>query len=286
MKKKVDVNQKSVLNAENQGLLTKNNNLNLFFEKIYQKYSAESYLSTDPIIFPKTYRGNTEYIAFVSSLFAYGQVKLIQNFLKNFFEAYGTECKSNLLPKKNIYYRFQTEEDIYLLVKFLNKIYKDYGSIEGCFYSLSDNIEESLNNFILLAKDFGKENNAGTGYFFLFPTYGRSALKRMRMFLRWMIRDTDIDFGLWKKYNKSELLYPLDTHILKCSKKLQIISSESGTHKNSLAITSFFKKIAPNDPLKFDFPITRLGIVNKCISSDSSKCLNCEFVNLCPFAQR
>jgi len=283
MKKKVDVNQKSVLNAENLEHLTKNNNLKLFFEKIYQKYSAEDYLGTDPIIFPKTYRGNTEYVAFISSLFAYGQVNLIQKFLTNFFEAYGTETKSKLCNKKNIYYRFQTAEDIYLLVKFLHKIYKDYGSIEGCFYCLSNNIEESICRFMALAKDFGNTNDAGAGYFFLFPTYGKSALKRMRMFLRWVIRDTDVDLGLWKKYNKSELLYPLDTHILKFSKKLQIISSESGTHKNSMAITAFFRNIAPDDPVKYDFPITRLGIVNKCLISDSIKCINCEFVNLCPF---
>lgn len=225
MKKKVDVNQKSVLNAENLEHLTKNNNLKLFLEKIYQKYSAEEYLGTDPIIFPKTYQGNTEYLAFISSLFAYGQVKLIQNFLTNFFESYGTETKSKLCNKKNIYYRFQTAEDIYLLVKFLHKIYKDYGSIEGCFYNLSNNIEESICRFMSLAKDFGNTNNAGAGYFFLFPTYGKSALKRVRMFLRWVIRDTDVDLGLWKKYNKSELLYPLDTHILKFSKKLKIISS-------------------------------------------------------------
>jgi len=284
MKKKVDVNQKSVLNAENLEHLTKNNNLKLFLEKIYQKYSAEEYLGTDPIIFPKTYQGNTEYLAFISSLFAYGQVKLIQNFLTNFFESYGTETKSKLCNKKNIYYRFQTAEDIYLLVKFLHKIYKDYGSIEGCFYNLSNNIEESICRFMSLAKDFGNTNNAGAGYFFLFPTYGKSALKRVRMFLRWVIRDTDVDLGLWKKYNKSELLYPLDTHILKFSKKLKIISSESGTHKNSMEITAFFRNIAPDDPVKFDFPITRLGIVNKCLISDSIKCINCEFVNLCPFA--
>lgn len=283
MKKREDVSQKSVLSVENSEHLTKNNNLKHFFEKIYKKYSAESYLGTDPIIFPKTYKGDTEYIAFISSLFAYGQVRLIQNFLTNFFELYGTEVKSKLREKQNIYYRFQTSKDIYLLIKFLHKIYRDYGSIEGCFLSLSDDIEESLEHFLLLAKNFGEEHNAGVGYFFLFPTYGKSGLKRMRMFLRWMVRDTDVDFGLWKKFHKSKLIYPLDTHILKFSKKLKIIDSEVGSFKNSLAITAFFRSIAPDDPLKYDFPITRLGIVNKCLILDPNKCINCEFSNLCPF---
>jgi uncharacterized protein (TIGR02757 family) len=283
MKKKEDANQENVLNVANPTVLTKNNNLKIFLENIYLKFSADEYLGTDPIIYPKTYKGDTEYIAFISSLFAYGRVPLIQKFLNEFFEQYGSiPVKKNIIKKK-LYYRFQTGNDIYILVKFLANIYKDYGSIENCFFSLSENLEEGLKHFINKAHNFGINNNAGSGYFFLFPVYGKSALKRMRMFLRWMVRDTDIDFGLWKKFDKSELLFPLDTHIIRFSRNLKLISSSSGTHKNAVSVTNFFKNIEPADPLKYDFPITRLGITGGCNYSSSLKCNKCNEADFCPF---
>lgn len=259
-------------------LLKKNKEeISFFLNAIYDKFSVESFLNTDPIYFPKTLSGNTEYIAFVSSLFAYGKVDLIKRFLNTFFQNYGTDPLNFSGNEKNIYYRFQNNKDIFLLTKMLNFIYKNFGSIENMFYQFSENLEIALKNFLSYVKKFGEENGADKGFYFLFPEYGKSALKRFRMFLRWMVRDSDVDFGVWKRYKKSELFYPLDTHVLRFALNNNIVKSSSNTHKNMVTITNFFKTLDSYDPLKFDFPITRLGMLYSCKYKFSETCNYCNY---------
>jgi len=286
-KKRADANLKNVHNAVKLELLKKNKEeISLFLNTIYEKFSVESFLNTDPIYFPKTLSGNTEYIAFVSSLFAYGKVDLIKRFLNTFFQTYGTDPLNFFNNERNIYYRFQNNKDIIILTKMISFIYKNFGSLENMFYQFSDNLEIALKSFLLYAKIFGEENGADKGFYFLFPEYGKSALKRFRMFLRWMVRNKDIDFGLWKKYDKSELFYPMDTHILHFALNNNIIKSSSNTHKNMVTVTDFFKTIDSSDPLKYDFPLTRLGMLYKCKYKYSINCEYCkDFAKNCIFIQ-
>ncbi|WP_303700051.1 TIGR02757 family protein [Flexistipes sinusarabici] len=254
-----------------------------FWDKIYFQYTRGEFIDTDPIIFPARIDGNKEYISFVSSLFAYGRVRAIQDFLEKFFFRYGNNPFEIDTSEAKLYYRFQTAGDIRLLVSLIKEIYIQYGSIQKFFISLSSNLDEALEGFLDYARMFGTENNAGRGYFFLFPKYGGSGLKRLRMFLRWMVRKDDVDFGLWDTYKASELLYPLDTHILRFAKGFGIISSWTNSHRNARLITDYFKAINEEDPVKYDFAITRLGMLNSCKFKTSIGCEVCGLKNECLF---
>lgn len=255
----------------------------IFWEHIYSQYTRAEFIGTDPIIFPSTIDGNKEYISLVSSLFAYGRVNSIQDFLKKFFYRYGNDPFDTDNSEAKLYYRFQTAEDIRLLVTLIKGIYLQYGSVQNFFVNLSDSLEKALEGFLDYARGFGAENNAGRGYFFLFPKYGKSGLKRLRMFLRWMVRKDDVDFGLWGAYKTGELLYPPDTHILRFAKNFGIISSEANSHRNARLITDYFKTIDKQDPVKYDFAITRLGMLNSCKFKRSVSCEVCGLKNGCLF---
>ncbi|MCA1927615.1 MAG: TIGR02757 family protein [Calditerrivibrio sp.] len=253
-----------------------------FLEKSYEKYNRISYARTDPIFYPIFHEGNKEYIAIISALFAYGKVSLIQKFLDSYFDVFGFN-PSKRVEKVNLYYRFQKSLDIVILHNFLFDIYDKYGSIRDLFLFFSDNLEKSLKNFINAGREFGIKYGAGSGYFQLFPDPDKSGLKRLRMFLRWMVRDDEIDLGLWKGYSPKELMYPIDTHILRFAKHFSIIKSENNIAKNSKIITDFFVEINSVDPLKYDFTITRLGMLCNCHFDRSSLCENCIYFAECPF---
>ena len=97
-----------------------------------------------------------------------------------------------------------------------------------------------------------------------------------------MVRYDNIDFGLWAHiYNKNMLKIPLDTHILTFGCNQGIINSKNSSRKNQHLITDFFSSINKNDPVRYDFALTRLGMVFGCKYSRSGSCASCVFKNGC-----
>ena len=80
------------------------------------------------------------------------------------------------------------------------------------------------------------------------------------MYLRWMIRKDDVDPGCWKGISPSKLVIPVDTHIHRICRKLRLTRRKQADLKTALEITEKFRRIAPDDPVKYDFVLTRFGI--------------------------
>ena len=154
-------------------------------------------------------------------------------------------------------------------------IYKNYGSLEHLFINFSNVLEEAFNNFTRFAKDFGKTKGAGNGYFNLFPAGEGLYSKRLNMFLRWMIRKDNIDPGLWRNYKAGELKYPMDTHIMRFASSRSIIRSKQNNVRNVNIITDYFKKFSHNDPVRYDFALTRQGMLYTCTFKKDANCNYC-----------
>lgn len=257
--------------------------LKSFLDELYEKYNDSKYAETDPIFYPHTLGGNTEFVALTSAVFAYGNVRAIKSFLLSLFDRVGNDPFNLNTDVSGLYYRFQKEGDIKAYLWALNHIYKEFGSVENVFLSFSTDLDDALTAFTLYMKELGKKFGAGDGYNFLFADPVKSGAKRLRMFLRWMIRDDEIDFGLWKNYGTETLKFPIDTHILRYATMSGIIKSPTGSKKNLELVTDFFKEICLQDPAKYDFSLSRLGIVNGCLYSKSEKCEKCILRDKCPF---
>lgn len=212
-----------------------------------------------------------------------------------------------------IKYRFNENEDIVCLLHILNRALKKYGSIEALFklhYKDNDlNTGNGLIGFVdtlltiglshpplnplpsregeqvgdrpsregTIKKDppslCGRGRGGGLLQFFPSPQKG-SACKRMNLFLRWMIRDRDIDFGIWKGIPKNKLVIPLDTHIARISKCLGFTKRASQDWKMAVEITESLKKFDSEDPLKYDFALCHQGISRIC---SLENCKGCSF---------
>ena len=212
----------------------------------------------DPIIIAKKH--NDEYIALISALFAYGNVKAIIKFLNS--------IDLENLESNKAYYRFQTKKDVEEFLKTI-KLMKEKYSLNELFlqgYEKNKNVIDGLRAIIKTIYEINTYNSRG--YEFLIgkippnKTKGVSPYKRWNMFLRWMVRNKEPDLGLWEGVDKSDLIIPLDTHTHKVSLNLGLLKRKSYDLQSAIELTQKLKEFDPKDPLKYDFALYRIGQFN------------------------
>jgi uncharacterized protein (TIGR02757 family) len=96
-----------------------------------------------------------------------------------------------------------------------------------------------------------------------------------------MIRSDDVDTGLWKSIPPAKLIYPIDTHIARFSKILGFHDKKTVSLKTAIQITDAFAEINPKDPVKYDFALSRIGIIEKCSGKVTDACDKCGLYIYC-----
>jgi uncharacterized protein (TIGR02757 family) len=166
--------------------------------------------------------------------------------------------------QENLYYRFQTKKDVKEFLISISRL-KQQESLKDIFLKGYKKEENPIDGIRELIKAIYKINPyRSKGYEFLigkippYKTKGVSPYKRWNMFLRWMIRDSAPDLGLWK-IDKSKLIIPLDTHTHKVSLNLGLLKRKTYDLQAAIELTNKLKEFDPNDPLKYDFILYRIG---------------------------
>ncbi|MFN3480269.1 MAG: TIGR02757 family protein [Thermodesulfovibrionales bacterium] len=267
-------------------------NLKDILDHFYEDYDFEKRKPHDPVKFPHRYKdpADIEVVAFISSCLAYGKVELFMPVIEQVLKKMGKspyEFIINLdLKKRSLFngikYRFNSDDDISCLLYIVSTILRTYGSLESLFMSHYRNddsdIFSGLNGFVETmcwidtSPVYGMNMKPkGLVQFFPLPRRG-SACKRMNLFLRWMVRDRDIDFGIWKGIPKNKLIIPLDTHIARISRCLGFTNRKSEDWKMAVEITESLKRFDPEDPLKYDFALCHHGISGACNKGNCGEC--------------
>lgn len=272
--------------------------LKQILDRLYRYYNFKDRILHDPIEFPHQYNNpeDIEVSGFIASCFAYGRVDLFKPVIKRILSIMGESpydflVNFNLKRHEHLFsgikYRFNENRDIICLLYVLNRTLKRHKRLEAVFklhyWNDDPNVGIGLTGFLeaLLKIDtspvYGKDiRPAGFLQFFPSPKKG-SACKRMNLFLRWMIRDRDIDFGIWKGIQKNKLVIPLDTHIARISKCLGFTKRSSQDWKMAVEITEALKQFDPEDPIKYDFALCHQGISKIC---SRMSCKECGFKSL------
>jgi uncharacterized protein (TIGR02757 family) len=89
-----------------------------------------------------------------------------------------------------------------------------------------------------------------------------SAMKRVNMFLRWMVRKGPVDLGVWDCMKPSELLIPLDVHVARVSREMGLLKRNANDMKAVIELTDALREFDPDDPVKYDFAIFGKGVNN------------------------
>ena len=217
----------------------------------------------DPILVAHRYRDPTTSI--VCALFAYGNVKQIVKFLDSLdFDLLKKSDEEINAALKNHYYRFQKSEDVIALFIALKRLNAET-SLEEAFlngYKDKHGVIDGINAAI--SKILSLYPHSSRGYNFLIgkvttKTKGAGALKRWMMFLRWMVREDNIDMGLWSAVDKADLIMPLDTHTFNVGLRLGLLKRKTYDLEAAIELTKTLKGFDESDPLKYDFALYRLG---------------------------
>lgn len=238
------------------------------FEKIYADYNKRVYVSPDPLQFLYDYddRRDREVAGLIASSLAYGRVAQILKSAGRVLGCLGPapaeylkivsrqELESKLA---GFVHRFTNSSDMVDFLCCIGSVLNTYGSVENLFVShFKGDTWEAIRGF---TGDFLSCGGSGTTFLMPDPSNG-SACKRLALYLRWMVRNDEVDPGGWKMVDPSALLIPLDTHMFNICTTLGLCSRKAADGRSAIEITEAFKKVCPEDPVRYDFALTRFGI--------------------------
>lgn len=222
-----------------------------------------SFERPDPLLIAKQY--DEPYAILLCALFAYGNVKSIIQFLQRLnMNLLGADDQHIEASCAALYYRFQNSADVTALFKALKRL-KEKQPLQDYFlkgYQKQQSVVEGV--YAMMDAIYSAFDYQSRGYSFLVgkrtdKTKGASALKRWMMFLRWMVREDNLDLGLWQDVKRSDLIIPLDTHTFHVSRELGLLQRKQYDLQAAIELTSALKCFDANDPVKYDFALYRIG---------------------------
>lgn len=247
------------------------------FGRFYSLLAKKQYIDPDPLLFLRKEgrrKEEKELIALIASSLAFGRVDQIMSAVEKVLSILSLLPGNSPVEKikkasredlekyfSSFRYRFVSGENMAFFLAGAGSLFRKYGSLEKAFLAGYD--EKNDPDILPALEKFGRElcKNFPSGKHFLFPLpSGGSACKRPLLMLRWLIRQEDVDTGLWKSIPAKKLLYPLDTHMFRIACSLGFCTFKTPSLAASAMITKAFAKFSPEDPVKYDFPLTRFGI--------------------------
>jgi uncharacterized protein (TIGR02757 family) len=253
-------------------------------DKLYADFNVEESVA-DPVWRVRRYSrpDDQEVVAFIAAALAFGRVQSVLNSIDGMLAVMGPspaafvrgfEPARDRHVFKHLVHRWTNGADFAALVWIIHEMLRQSGSIEDFFVEglAADAVDvgAALQSFSTraLAIDvtpiYGKKKpKPGVAYFFSRPSSG-GACKRLNLFLRWMVRDDRVDLGVWKKVKPGQLIVPLDTHVIRVGQCLQLTKLKSPGWRMAADITAGLRAIDPVDPIRFDFSICHLGMMNAC----------------------
>ena len=250
--------------------------INAFLTKKAEEYDRPFFIKDDPVCIPHLFskKQDIEIAGFFAAIFAWGQrttiiskSKELMQLMDNAPHDFCLHHSDNDL-KKLLYFKHRTfnTTDLLYFVSFFKHHYSHHISLESAF---ADHI---LNN------DLNVENGLNGFYQYFFslkhvPTRTlkhiacpdkKSACKRINMFLRWMVRrNSEVDFGIWKNILPAQLVIPLDLHVARVARHFNLLTRTSKNWDAALELTETLLTIDPEDPVKFDYALFALGVLEK-----------------------
>jgi uncharacterized protein (TIGR02757 family) len=239
-------------------------------DSLYTRCNHRRYAQPDPLQFLYDYedRRDREIVGLVASSLAYGRVSQILASVSLVLARmrspavflHGAGKRELVDTFEDFRHRFTSGADLADLLYGARCAIEDYGSLEACFRAgLADGDETVVPALSRFTREIWRPLQEGCHYLLPDPARG-SACKRAFLFLRWMIRKDAVDPGGWQDIAASRLVVPLDTHMYRISRDLDFTRRRQANLKTALEITARFREIEPDDPVKYDFTLTRFGI--------------------------
>ena len=229
------------------------------------------FIANDPVQFPRRFEHlqDIEIAALLSATIAWGNRKMICNncnkmlaLMDNQPYDYVMDKGYEELPDMNIHRTFFSKNLRYYL-RGLNFIYSKYGSLHDFakHMAISSSKFPSWKLVEEMNKVFTEANNGESDNRCLPGNLQNTALKRINMALRWLVRDDGIvDMGVWNVIKPSQLFIPLDVHVGNVSRELGLLTRNANDRKATIELTEVLRKMRPEDPVWYDYALFGIGV--------------------------
>ena len=275
-------------------------------DRLYDGFNAPD-SAVDPIHIVRRYSraDDQEIVAFCAAALAFGRVSSVMQSIERLLTIMSSAGNAQgpaayvrrFDPKRDgrafegFVHRWTRATDVVALLWVLRQMLDRSGSIEGFFAEGLDDrapdIGAALDSFstramaLDLRAAYGRvPARPGVGYFFPRPSTG-SGCKRLNLFLRWMVRRDALDLGIWSRVPAAKLVVPLDTHIIRVGRCLRLTRYTSPGWKMAQDITVSLRRLDPDDPVKYDFAMCHLGMMEACGFDRAKRDSQCPLRGLC-----
>ena len=256
--------------------------LRAVLNRAYTEYDAR-WIEPDPVQFVWRYErpADREVIGLIASSLAYGNVKQIKKSVERVLAILGDsparsidalDARAALRALQGFKHRFNDAADAVCLLVFIREMRRARGSVEHFFApSPQKDLRAYLADFVRRTLELPHDGlygrgplpkDAGVRFFFPSPQ-GGSACKRLCLYLRWMVRSDTVDPGGWTRVPRSSLLIPLDAHIINIGRRARLTRRVSPGWKMAEDITATLRACDPEDPVKYDFALHRMGLFKR-----------------------
>jgi len=276
-----------------------------FAEHLDDLYKAFDHVTsaTDPVHIVRRFTSpqDREIVGFCAAGLAFGRVASVLQSIESLLVVMGPHParfvrdfdpareRDRLAP---LVHRWIRGRDLMALLLILQRMLRESGSIEAFFLEGDDpsqpHVGTALDSFSTraLATDlreaYGRRvpKQRGVTYFFPRPSAG-SACKRLNLFLRWMVRRDQIDLGVWTRLSPARLIVPLDTHVIRLGRCLQLTRYTSPGWRMASEITASLRNVDALDPVRYDFALCHVGMMNACGFGKPQRDAQCPLKGLC-----
>ena len=271
-------------------------------DRLYAAFDADASVA-DPVRFVHRYadHADREIVAFCAAGLAFGRVASILHSVDSLLGVMGAhparfvrrfDPSRDGRAVRRLGHRWITGEDLTALVWLLRQMLERAGSVERFFLAGYEpgavDLHAALDSFssraraLDLTAAYGRRVPERPGVFFFFPRPdGGSGCKRLNLFLRWMVRRDRVDPGGWTDIPASKLVVPLDTHVARVGRCLGLTRYRSPSWHMAAEISAALRDLDPDDPIKYDFALCHVSMLNLCRTSGGRLVLECPLRGFC-----
>ena len=233
------------------------------------RINSPSFIDDDPVQFPRRFSDvrDIELTALLTSGIAWGNRRMICRDCDRLLALMDNQPYKYMMDKgyedlpdgQNIHRTFFTQHLKHYL-RGLREIYSRHGSLQdfGRAEAIAGSeapawkLVEGINR-VLAETEPGNTELASRC---LPQNLSTTALKRVNMALRWLVRnDGIVDMGVWDVITPAQLYIPLDVHVGDISRELGLLTPKANDRRSVDEVTRNLRRFNPDDPTLYEIAL-------------------------------
>lgn len=251
-----------------------NDEMKRFLDEEAARINNKAFIADDPVQFPRRFSDtrDIEIVSLLAATIAWGNRKMICRNCEKMLSLMDNEPWHYVmdegyedLPDMNIHRTFFAENFRHYL-RGLRRVYARYGSLQEMARAagIAQSELPAWRLVEALSHELSEANGCRHDSRCLPGNLDNTALKRVNMALRWLVRDDGIvDLGIWDVIKPSQLYIPLDVHVGNVSRELGLLSRRSNDRRAVVELTDTLRRFRPDDPVIYDYALFGIGVESK-----------------------